>query len=78
MGAIGPWQILIVVILAVVLFGGRGRISSIMGDFAQGIKAFRKGLADEEKAIEDDKKADGGTTSSMDEAAAREEIKDKA
>lgn len=41
-------QLLIVVIAAVLLFGGRGRISSIMGDMAKGIGAFRKGLKDEE------------------------------
>lgn len=51
--AIGPWQIVIILLLAVLLFGGAGRISSIMGDFAKGIKAFRKGLQDDEKKIED-------------------------
>lgn len=45
--AIGWQQILIVLILALLLFGGRGRISSIMGDFAKGIKSFRKGLEEE-------------------------------
>lgn len=47
-----PSWIQIVIILAVVvlLFGGRGRISSIMGDMAQGIGAFRKGLKDEDEA----------------------------
>lgn len=41
-------QMLIVVVVALLLFGGRGRISSIMGDMAKGIGAFRKGLKDEE------------------------------
>ncbi|MEO1613404.1 MAG: twin-arginine translocase TatA/TatE family subunit [Pseudomonadota bacterium] len=41
-------QIAIVVLLAVLLFGGRGKISSIMGDFAKGIKSFKKGMKDEE------------------------------
>lgn len=49
----GWTQILIVVILAVVLFGGRGRISAIMGDFAKGITSFRKGLKDDETEGED-------------------------
>lgn len=53
MGAIGPWQIAIILVLAVLLFGGGGKISSLMGDFAKGIKAFRKGLQDEEKSLED-------------------------
>lgn len=50
--AIGPWQILIVVVLAVLLFGGGGKISQLMGDFAKGIKAFKKGLQEDDK-IED-------------------------
>lgn len=51
--AIGPWQILIIVVLAILLFGGGGKISSLMGDFAKGIKAFKKGLQDEDPKIED-------------------------
>ncbi len=43
-------QMLIVVVVALLLFGGRGRISSIMGDMAKGIGAFRKGLKDEERS----------------------------
>ncbi|CAN0502626.1 unnamed protein product, partial [Scytosiphon promiscuus] len=39
-------QLLIVVVVALLQFGGRGRISSIMGDMATGIGAFRKGLKD--------------------------------
>ena len=42
-----PWQLLIVLALFLLLFGGRGRISSIMGDMAKGISSFRKGLKDE-------------------------------
>ena len=42
--SIGFWQIAIVVILVVLLFG-RGKISSLMGDVAKGIKSFKKGLA---------------------------------
>jgi sec-independent protein translocase protein TatA len=45
----GWMQILLVAVVAILLFGGRGRISSIMGDMAKGIGAFRKGLKDEEK-----------------------------
>ena len=47
------WQhILLLVIVALLLFGGRGKISGLMGDFASGIKAFKKGLS------EDDTKSD--------------------
>lgn len=44
MGSIGPLQIVLLVVVALLLFGGRGRISSIMGDMAKGITSFRKGL----------------------------------
>ena len=43
--SIGFWQIAIVVVLVVILFG-RGKISSLMGDVAKGIKSFKKGMAD--------------------------------
>lgn len=46
----GWMQIALVVVLAVLLFGGRGKISSIMGDFAKGIKSFKKGMKDEDEA----------------------------
>ena len=42
--SIGIWQIAIVVILVVLLFG-RGKISSLMGDVDKGIKSFKKGMA---------------------------------
>ena len=42
--SIGFWQIAIVVIVVVLLFG-RGKISSLMGDVAKGIKSFKKGMA---------------------------------
>ena len=43
--SIGIWQIAIVVVLVVLLFG-RGKISSLMGDVAKGIKSFKKGMSD--------------------------------
>jgi sec-independent protein translocase protein TatA len=49
----GWMQILVVALVALLLFGGRGKISSIMGDFAKGIKSFRTGLKDDE---DEDKK----------------------
>ena len=58
--SIGIWQIAIVVILVVLLFG-RGKISSLMGDVAKGIKSFKKGMAsdvtedNEPKNISDEK-----------------------
>jgi sec-independent protein translocase protein TatA len=47
----GPswWQILVVLVLFVLLFG-RGKISDLMGDVAKGIKSFKAGMADDEEA----------------------------
>ena len=47
--SIGIWQIAIVVILVVLLFG-RGKISSLMGDVAKGIKSFKKGMSSDESS----------------------------
>mgnify|MGYP001277286647 FL=1 len=46
MGNIGWTGIIIIAILVVILFG-KGKISSIMGDLAKGIKSFKKGLSDD-------------------------------
>lgn len=54
----GWQQLLIVLVLVLVLFGGRGRISALMGDMAKGIRSFRQGLA------EDDNDTDQDTTAS--------------
>jgi sec-independent protein translocase protein TatA len=53
----GFWQIAIVVVLVVLLFG-RGKISSLMGDVAKGIKSFKKGLSDETSTDNVDKNDD--------------------
>jgi sec-independent protein translocase protein TatA len=47
MGITGWWQWVVVAVLVLLLFGGRGRIQSLMGDMAGGIKAFKKGLKEE-------------------------------
>ena len=44
----GLWGIIIVAVVVVLLFG-RGKISGMMGEMAQGIKAFQKGLRDDDK-----------------------------
>ena len=48
MGAFSIWHVALVVLVLVVLFGGRGKISGLMGDTAKGIKAFREGLKGED------------------------------
>ena len=58
----GIWQILLVAVLVLLLFGGRGKIASIMGDLAKGITSFRKGLKDDEGASDAPSiKSDGET-----------------
>ncbi|MBB34322.1 MAG: Sec-independent protein translocase TatA [Hirschia sp.] len=54
LGGIHPIQLIIVLVLVLLFFGGRGKISAMMTDLASGVKSFRKGLQDEE---EDDKPA---------------------
>jgi len=49
--AIGPWQIAIILVIAV--FGGRGKISGIMGDFGKGITSFKKGLKEGVEDVKD-------------------------
>ena len=48
MGGLSIWHWLVVIVVVLLLFG-RGKISELMGDMAQGIKAFKKGMSDEEK-----------------------------
>ena len=50
MGSMSIWHWIIVLAVGLLLFGGRGKISDLMGDFAKGIKSFKKGLAEDEKA----------------------------
>ena len=45
---ISIWQVLIIAVVLVLLFG-RGKISSLMGDVAQGIKSFKKGMAEDDE-----------------------------
>lgn len=46
----GLWGIIIVAVVVVLLFG-RGKISGMMGEMAQGIKAFQKGMRDDDKPL---------------------------
>lgn len=46
MGSLSIWHWLIVLVVVLLLFG-RGKIPELMGDFAKGIKSFKKGMQDE-------------------------------
>jgi sec-independent protein translocase protein TatA len=61
MGSLSIWHWILVLAVGLLLFGGRGKISDLMGDFAKGIKSFKKGLAEDEKA-EEAPKSDGMKT----------------
>ena len=49
MGSLSIWHWLLVIGVGVLLFGGKGKISSVMGDFAKGIKAFKSGMKEPEE-----------------------------
>jgi sec-independent protein translocase protein TatA len=48
-GTFGIWHWLIVGLVVLLLFGGRGKLSGLMGDAAKGVKAFRDGLKEDDK-----------------------------
>jgi len=58
MGSMSIWHWILVLAVGLLLFGGRGKISELMGDFAKGIKSFKKGLTEEEKAETEPVKTD--------------------
>lgn len=47
MGTFSIWHWLVVLVVVLVLFGGKGKISALMGDFGKGLKSFKKGMADD-------------------------------
>ena len=49
MGSLSIWHWLLVIGVGVLLFGGKGKVSSVMGDFAKGIKAFKAGMKEPEE-----------------------------
>jgi sec-independent protein translocase protein TatA len=58
MGSFSIWHWLIVLVVVALLFGGRGRLSGIMGDAAKGIRAFREGLKGEGEQAEGEQAED--------------------
>ena len=74
MGTFSIWHWLIVLVVVLVLFGGRGKIPSLMGDVAKGIKSFKSNMKDEGAAdtsakIEGDTPETSTTTAREDETA---------
>jgi sec-independent protein translocase protein TatA len=68
MGSLSIWHWLIVLAVGLLLFGGRGKVSDLMGDFAKGIKSFKKGLAEDDTT--DATKSDAAMKSIDHQAAA--------
>ena len=56
MGSLSIWHWLIVLVIVAIIFGGRGKLSGLMGDAGKGIKAFREGLKDGDHGQETDPK----------------------
>jgi sec-independent protein translocase protein TatA len=50
MGSLSPIHWILIALVVLLLFGGRGKLSGLMGDAAKGIKAFREGLKGDEAA----------------------------
>tara|TARA_B100000886_G_C20303266_1_gene440641 strand:- start:52 stop:252 length:201 start_codon:yes stop_codon:yes gene_type:complete len=63
MGNIGWTGIIIIAILVVILFG-KGKISSIMGDLAKGIKSFKKGMSDDNSSVDNNSDNNSDNTNS--------------
>ncbi len=77
MGTFSIWHWLIVLAVVLVLFGGGGKISRLMGDFGKGLKSFKKGMKEEEaEAVPDEEQKT--LKSEQTEAAKPEPKKDEA
>jgi sec-independent protein translocase protein TatA len=50
MGAFSIWHLMAIIVIVALVFGGRGKIANVMGDFAKGIKAFKSGMREDEVA----------------------------
>jgi len=74
--SIGFWQIAIVVVLVVLLFG-RGKISDLMGDVAKGIKSFKKGMKDPTQDQTDSSTQDQTDSSSSQDKSSEDSNSDK-
>ncbi len=69
MGSFSIWHWLIVLVVVLVLFGGRGKIPSLMGDVAKGIKSFKSNMKDE--TAESEKIEEGSTTAAREDETAK-------
>jgi sec-independent protein translocase protein TatA len=73
MGSFSIWHWMLFGAVALLLFGGKGKISDIMGDVAKGIKSFKKGMADDT----DDEKPAQPSVAALESRQAVETTKDR-
>ena len=79
MGTFSIWHWLVVLAVVLVLFGGKGKISSLMGDFGKGLKSFKKGMKeDDEESAQVDVESPKEIKSSSEEVLDKAAEKDKA
>ena len=64
MGIGGIWQWVVVLVIVLILFGGRGKISQLMGDFGKGLKSFKKGVKEDEPEVVESKNTPSATQTS--------------
>jgi sec-independent protein translocase protein TatA len=77
MGAFSIWHWLIVLVVVLVLFGGKGKISALMGDFGKGLKSFKKGMK-EDDVVADSSTDDDAKVLKSEASDVKSEDKDKA
>jgi len=76
MGSFSIWHWLIVLAVVLILFGGGGKLSRLMGDFGKGLKSFKKQIKEDGSEAEDVKTID--STSEIDQTGQTSSEKDKA
>jgi sec-independent protein translocase protein TatA len=76
MGGLSIWHWIVVVVVVLLLFG-RGKVSELMGDMAKGIKAFKRGMSEDESASTEPGKSDPKTIDNRSPSAVRTESEKK-
>ena len=78
MGTFSIWHWLVVLAVVLILFGGRGKLSALMGDFGKGLKAFKKSVKEDDAAPpQEERKALESEAVTASEPAADEEGTEK-
>lgn len=77
MGSFSIWHWVIVLAVVLLLFGGKGKISSLMGDFGKGLKSFKKGMKEEDTPEVEDKPAANAQAAKVEDATEAKDDKVK-